>query len=125
MLSTKFPPQNLIMQLSNLINSRPHLEKYKTLTNKLVDDGIMTREETTQLVTTIEQKLQSPEWEEIRNWFEAQQGEETTTTTTTTSSSSTSERQNETTTPSLATSMILTTTSIRIIAIFAVIKNAL
>lgn len=104
----------MILQLSNLINSPRHLEKYKTLTNKLVYDGIMTRAETTPILTAIEQKLKSPEWSEIREWFE-QRLEETTT------SSSTSLRQIETTT--LGTSAL--STSIRIIAICAVIKSLL
>lgn len=74
----------------------------------------MTRAETTPILTAIEQKLKSPQWSEIREWFE-QRLEETTT------SSSTSLRQIETTT--LGTSAL--STSIRIIAICAVIKSLL
>lgn len=74
----------------------------------------MTRDETDLLLTAIEEKLHSPEWSEIREWFEQQQEG-------TTASSSTSLRQIETTT--LGTSAL--STSIRIIAICTVIKSLL
>lgn len=78
----------------------------------------MTRDETMPLVTAIEQKLQSPQWSEIRDWFEAREE----TTTTSSSSSTLFLRQMETTT--LGTTSALST-SIRIIAICMVIKSVL
>lgn len=114
-ISTQFPPKSMVMELSNLINSPRHLEKYKTLTNKLVYDGIMTRDETTPLLTAIEQKLQSPEWDEIKEWFEQRLEDAST-------SSSTSLRLIETT-AALGSSAL--STSIRIIAICSVIKGLL
>lgn len=108
----------MALLLSNLINSLRLLEKFKNLTNKFVDDGIMSEEETTPFVTAIEAKLQSPEWDETKNWFE-QQEEQTTT------SSSTSLMTSEaiiTTTLTLGKTSSLST-SIRIIAICLTIKT--
>jgi hypothetical protein len=96
------PIMNTLTLIANLVNTQNHFEKYKTLTNKLINDAIISRETIAELETEIEVKLKSPEWDEIRNWFETRQEE-------TTTSSSTSLRYTATifTTPALSTSIRL------------------
>jgi hypothetical protein len=105
----------MVNLLSNLINSPRLLDKYKNLTTKFVDDGILREEDTTPLLTAIETKLQSPEWNETKKWFEEQTSDATPSTPSLTTTQTT-------TTTSLGINSTLST-SIRIIAICMTIKT--
>lgn len=106
----------MVTLLSALINSPRLHEKYKSLTNKFVDDGILTKEDTMPLLSAIESKLESSEWDETKKWFEEQTTQET-------SSPTTSSTTGKATTTTRSSTTSTLSTSIRIIAICLTIKT--
>lgn len=97
----------IVSKIHEIINSLKHLEKFKTLTNKLIQNRAIAPELIATQLKAIEAKLEDEEWKNIKEWFGVEEEQ------TSSSSTITSTSQIEDTT----LDAVSLSTSIRIIAI--------